>query len=107
MPGLRGEAPRFLADGIYRNPDGDVSGFTTSYFHRPEDLAAEVGDAGLRLEKIAGANGMVKLVLPDLSERLDDPPRREAVTSLLRLLETEPSVLGLSQNLVAIARVAG
>lgn len=53
------------------------------------------------------AAGIVKLLLPDLSERLDDGPSREAVTGLLRLLETEPSVLGLSQNLVAIARVPG
>lgn len=49
----------------------------------------------------------MKLLLPDLSERLDDGPSREAVTGLLRLLEREPSVLGLSQSLVAIARVPG
>lgn len=100
------DAARFLADGQYRNPAGDVSAFTTSYFHRPGDLAAEVADAGLRLDRVAGANGMVKLMLPDLSERLDDDARRESVTGLLRLLEAEPSLLGLSQNLVAIARAA-
>jgi hypothetical protein len=96
---------RFLADGQYRNPTGDVDGFTTSFHHRPEDLAAEVADAGLRLDRIVGANGIVKLLLPDLSQRLDDDPQREAVTGLLGLLEAEPSLLGLSQNLVAIARM--
>jgi SAM-dependent methyltransferase len=100
-----GDTARFLADGQYRNPTGDVGAFTTSYFHRPEDLAAEVADAGLRLDKIAGVNGIVKLLLPDLSERLDDDSQREVVTGVLRLLEAEPSLLGLSQNLVAIARV--
>ena len=100
-----GDTARFLADGQYSNPTGDVGAFTTSYFHRPEDLAAEVADAGLRLDKIAGVSGIVKLVLPDLSERLDDDSQREAVTGLLRLVEAEPSVLGLSQNLVAIAWV--
>ena len=74
-------------------------------FHRPEDPAAEVGDAGLRLDEIVGANGIVKLLLPDLPDRLDDDARREEVTGLLRLLEAEPALLGVSQNLVAIARV--
>jgi len=100
-----GDMARFLADGQYRNPTGDVDAFTTSYHHRPEDLADEVADAGLRLDKIVGVNGIVKLLLPDLSERLDDASQREAVTGLLRLLEAEPSLLGLSQNLAAIARV--
>jgi hypothetical protein len=99
------DTTRFLADGQYRNPAGDVEAFTTSYFHRPEDLATEVTDAGLQLDEIVGANGIVKLLLPDLSERLDDDAQRESVTGLPRLLEAEPSLLGLSQNLVAIARV--
>ena len=98
------ETAQFLADGQYRNPDGDVAGFTTSYFHRPEDLAAEVADAGLLLDRIVGGTGIVKLALPDLAERLDDDERRKAVTGLLRLTEAEPSLLGFSQNLVAIAR---
>ena len=101
------ETAKFLADGQFRNPDGDVAGFTTSYFHRPEDLAAEVADAGLELDRIVGGTGIVKLALPDLAERLDDGARRDAVTSLLRLTESEPSLLGFSQNLVAIARAGG
>lgn len=107
MPGLFDDPARFVADGQYRNPDGDVTGFTTSYFHRPEDLAAEVAGAGLHLERITGGNGIAKLALPDLAGRLDDDAQRERITGLLRLLESEPSILGLSQNLVAIARVAG
>lgn len=100
------DTARFLADGQYRNPTGDVAAFTTSYFHRPEDLAAEIADAGLRLGEIVGANGIVKLMLPDLSERLDDDAQRESITGLLRVLEAEQSLLGCSQNLVAIARVS-
>jgi hypothetical protein len=101
------DTARFLADGQYRNPAGDTESFTTSYFHRPQDLAAEVTDAGLLLDHLAGANGIVKLLLPDLSQRLDDDARRAPVTGLLRLLEAEPSLLGLSQNLVAVARAGG
>jgi len=105
MAGWESGAARFLADGQYQNQTGDVSGFTTSYFHRPEDLISEVADADLRLEHLVGASGIVKLMLPDLGQRLDEDGPREHVLSLLRLVESEPSILGLSQNFVAIARV--
>ncbi|MET0492668.1 MAG: class I SAM-dependent methyltransferase [Actinoplanes sp.] len=91
----------FLADGQYRNPGGDPAEFTTSYFHRPEDLAEEVEAAGLELAALVGASGGVKL-LPQLPERLQEPEQRKRVLDLLRLLEGEPSILGMSQNFVAI-----
>jgi SAM-dependent methyltransferase len=101
-PGWRDSLPRFLADGQYRNPGGDPASFTTSYFHRPEELTAEIADAGLEVREFLAISGNVKL-LPGLSERLDDPEERAHVLSVLRLVEAEPSLIGLSQNFVAIA----
>jgi hypothetical protein len=100
--GLDGTA-RFLADGQYRNPGGDPANFTTSYFHRPEELADEIRAAGLELRQLAAASGSVKL-LPGLAQLLDIPEGRHHVLSVLRLLEAEPSLLGMSQNFVAIAQ---
>ena len=101
-PGWRDSVPRFLADGQYRNPGGDPVSFTTSYFHRPEELVGEIADAGLEVRDFLAISGNVKL-LPGLSERLDDPERRAHVLSVLRLVEAEPSLIGLSQNFAAIA----
>jgi SAM-dependent methyltransferase len=95
---------QFLADGQYRNPGGDPAQFTTSYFHRPAELAGEIEAAGLDLRQLVAGSGSVKL-LPGLSERLDDAQQRDHVLSVLRLLEAEPSLLGLSQNFVARAAV--
>jgi SAM-dependent methyltransferase len=97
------DTARFLADGQYRNPGGDPANFTTSYFHRPEELADEIEDAGLELSRLVAASGNVKL-LPGLSQLLDVPESREYVLSVLRLLEAEPSLIGMSQNFVAIAQ---
>jgi SAM-dependent methyltransferase len=97
------DTARFLADGQYRNSGGDPAHFTTSYFHRPEELADEVRDAGLELRHLVAASGSVKL-LPGLSELLDVPEARDRLLSVLRLLEAEPSLLGMSQNFVAIAQ---
>jgi SAM-dependent methyltransferase len=100
--GQRDDMTRFLADGQYRNPGGDPTSFTTSYFHRPEDLASEVREAGLELRELVAVSGSVKL-LPGLSQLLDRQESRDHVLSVLRLLEAEPSLIGLSQNFAAIA----
>ncbi len=97
------DTARFLADGQYRNPGGDPANFTTSYFHRPEELADEIKNAGLELSQIVAASGNVKL-LPGLSQLLDIAESRDHVLSVLRLLEAEPSLIGMSQNFVAIAQ---
>lgn len=102
-PGRADRTAQFLADGQYRNPGGDPASFTTSYFHRPEDLAGEITDAGLNLRQFVAPSGGVKL-LPGLSELLDDPGQRDHVLSVLRLLEAEPSLMGMSQNFLAIAQ---
>ncbi|GLY03046.1 class I SAM-dependent methyltransferase [Actinoplanes sp. NBRC 101535] len=92
----------FAGDGQYRNPGGDPARFTTAFFHRPQDLAAEVEEAGLRLRTLVAGSGVVRL-LPGFAERLEDPDQRERILSALRLLEAEPSLLGISQNFIAIA----
>jgi len=102
-PGWLERTTRFLADGQYRNPSGDPSRFTTGYFHRPEELIREVADAGLELVAFVAPSGIVKL-FPGLSESLDTEEGRGNVTSLLALLEAEPSLTGASQNFLAIAR---
>ena len=102
-PGWPDRTARFLADGQYRNPGGDPAHFTTSYFHRPQDLTGEIADAGLEGRELVAASGSVKL-LPGLSELLDVPEGRDHVLSALRLLEAEPSLIGMSQNFVAVAR---
>jgi SAM-dependent methyltransferase len=105
-PGWHENLSRFLADGQYRNPGGDPAAFTTSYFHRPEELPAEIASAGLELRAYLAGSGSVKL-LPGLSERLDREAEREHLLAVLRLVEAEPSLLGLSQNFIAIAQLPG
>ena len=42
-------------------------------------------------------------MLPDIGQRLADPARRERVLRAIRRVETEPSLLGASSHLLAIA----
>ena len=46
-----------LATGQHRNPTGNPAYFTTAYFHRPDELASEVRDAGFDHVHILAVEG--------------------------------------------------
>src|SRR6185503_3307604 len=94
---------RDLRDGQHRNPTERLDYFTTAYFHRPEQLAAEVRAAGLALDGVFGIEGP-GWILPDVAERMADPQRRATLLQVARMLETEPSMLGSSAHLLAVAQ---
>jgi SAM-dependent methyltransferase len=74
-----------------------------AYFHRPGELEAEISRPGFRDISLYGVEGFAWL-LPDLSDILADPPRRDRLLALLRDLETESGLLGVSSHLLAVAR---
>jgi ubiquinone/menaquinone biosynthesis C-methylase UbiE len=92
-----------LRDGRHRNPTGDPQYFTTAYFHRPEELAEECAAAGLAHVATIAVEGPAWL-LPDLDARLRDERRRAVLLDALASIETEPSMLGASAHLLAVAR---
>jgi SAM-dependent methyltransferase len=94
-----------LRDGQHRNTTDRLDYFTTAYFHPPEELASEVRAAGLTLDGVYGIEGP-GWILPDVVERMADPERRTALLRVARALEREPSVVGISAHLLAIAQRA-
>lgn len=92
-----------LRDGQHRNPTERLDYFTTAYFHRPDELAAEVRAAGLALDGVFGVEGP-GWILPDVAERMGDAERRATLLGVARMLETEPAVLGSSAHLLAVAQ---
>jgi ubiquinone/menaquinone biosynthesis C-methylase UbiE len=92
-----------LCTGQHRNPSGPLDYFTTAYFHRPEDLCAELLAAGFLIDGLFGIEGP-GWILPDLAARLADPRHRAHLLRVARLLESEPSILGSSAHLLAAGR---
>jgi hypothetical protein len=96
---------RDLVDGQHRNPTKHPDYFTTTYFHRPEELGVEVAATGFVGTKVVGLEGPTWL-LPDIGARWADEHRRRALMNVLERLQEEPSLLGVSAHLLAIARKA-
>jgi SAM-dependent methyltransferase len=102
-PAFRANVDRALATGAHRNPDRVPSWFTTAYFHRPDDLRAEVEQAGFADVRVVGVEGPAWL-LGDLADWLDDGERRALLLDFLARIEAEPTLLGASAHLLALAR---
>jgi ubiquinone/menaquinone biosynthesis C-methylase UbiE len=100
-PDFRPIVDRDLADGQHRNPDpvGRPEFFTTAYFHTPDGLAQEVSQAGFTGVAVYGVEG------PGwpLRQEWADPRRREQILFAARSVETQPSLIGFSNHLIAAA----
>lgn len=89
--------------GLHRNPTEQPAYFTMAYFHRPEEIADECAAVGLVHQATCAVEG-IGWLLPDLDDRLTDTVRSRTLFSVLTELEQEPSMLGVSAHLLAVAR---
>lgn len=102
-PTFRQIVERDLADGQHRNPTVRTEWFTTAYFHHPRELGEEADAAGLEVIEMVGVEGPAGW-LSQLEERWDEESSREAILYSARIIESEPSLLGLSAHLILVAR---
>ena len=94
---------REIADGQHiKKPNTAYTGLGHSFFYLPKELKNEIEAAGFREADIRGVIGPCWLV-PNLDEQWKDPARRENILHIVRLLEREESILGLSTHLVSVA----
>ena len=91
-----------LTSGQHRNPTRRSGWFTTAYLHRPEEFAPEVTDAGWSNVVVVAVEGPG--VFADLDYWLEDAGRHDVLLRSIRRVESEPSILGASPHLLAIAR---
>jgi len=101
-PAFRAIVAQDLATGVHENPTGDPRWFTTAYFHRADELAAEATEAGLLVRETVGVEGMGHWI-KSLASAFDDEDRREVVLDVARATEAEPSLMGLSPHLLTVA----
>lgn len=102
-PVFREIVTRDLRDGQHRNPTGDPAWFTTTFFHHPDELRAEMTEAGLQVERLVGTEGPVWL-----AERFDevwaDATQRDWLLDTLRSIEEEPMVVAASAHPIGVGR---
>jgi SAM-dependent methyltransferase len=94
-----------LRYGQHRNPTGDPKFFTTAFFHYPHELIDEIEEAGFRNETLLAVEGPAR-ILKDFDEQWFRPEIQEKLLRIIRLVETEPTLWGLSDHIIAIGKKA-
>jgi SAM-dependent methyltransferase len=90
---------RTVAAGLTQDPASVPKGSFWAYFHRLDELRDELATAGFDGVSLVAVEGFAWL-LPDLAERMTDP---EPLLRVVRLTETEPSLLGCSAHVIGVA----
>ena len=94
---------RDLEDGQHRGLADDCGYFTTAFFHRPDELEAEVLEAGFEQPGTYAVQGPGVLAT-DLDGRMSDPVKRAQLLDLIRSVEEEPTLFGVTAHFVVVAR---
>lgn len=92
-----------LIDGQHRNPTDNPVYFTSAFFHHPDDLKSEINESHLLLEHLLPVESVGGLI-PHFEKYWADQNRRMHLLELLRKVETDPSLLGVSSHLLAIVK---
>jgi len=102
-PAFRNIVAEDLASGQHRNPTNESAYFTTAHFHRPKELADEIDIAGFENIEVLAVEGPVWNAAR-FREVWNDAAQRQSLMDFLSLIEREPSILGASAHLMAVAR---
>jgi SAM-dependent methyltransferase len=92
-----------LRTGQHRNATGLPRAFTTSFFHHPDELAAEVVEGGFALDALYGVEGPAGWFAPPLPPS-EESAEYERMLWVARAVEQEPALLGGSAHLLAVGR---
>lgn len=92
-----------LDTGQHRNPTGNIDYFTTTFFHHPDELRQEMTESGFEVEKLVGVEGPTAF-LSRFDETWRNPSKRALLLDLLRRVEEEPHVLGVSAHPLGVGR---
>jgi ubiquinone/menaquinone biosynthesis C-methylase UbiE len=111
LDGLRAEYlkdPRFveivngdLKNGLHINPTDNPFYFMDTFFHHPNELKAELDEAGFSDSRVYGVEGPSWLA-PNIDEWWKDETQRNVLLGIARALESEPTLLGVSSHLIAV-----
>jgi ubiquinone/menaquinone biosynthesis C-methylase UbiE len=92
-----------LRSGLHQNPTNRPDYFTDAYFHKPEELASEVGAAGWDVVQTVAIEGPF-WCSPEFLDLWNDTFVRAFVMDTLDRIDTEAAILGMTAHFLVVAR---
>ena len=93
-----------LRDGRHKNLGDNPLWWTNAYFHLPEELEAEVREAGFEFDHLVGVEMVGWAAWNKLPEIMGESSPIPRFMEFLRRVEREPSLTGASPHFAAVAR---
>ena len=90
-----------LKNGLHLNPTDNPGYFMDTFFHHPDELKAEVMEAGFSDTEVYGLEGPSWLA-SNIDEWWEDDTQRNVLLEIARALESEPALSGVSSHLMAV-----
>ena len=90
-----------LETGYHRNPTDNLAYCTEAYFHYPEELCSELVESGFQHQSTLAVEGPT-WIFESFENYWTDPDHRDIVLDLIRKIEAEPSIIGVSAHILAI-----
>lgn len=87
-----------LKTGQHRNETGNSDYFTTAYFHRPDELKAELAEGGFPQATLCAIEGPLWAVPESTTAE-----QRDAQMATMRALENEATLIGASAHIMGVA----
>lgn len=91
-----------LVDGQHRNPTDKPWFFTTTFFHHPDELRAELVDAGFDTPELFGLECGVSW-MTGFEATWRDPEQRAVLLEFLRAVESDPAMSATGSHFLGVA----
>jgi ubiquinone/menaquinone biosynthesis C-methylase UbiE len=92
-----------ISTGQHRNITDKLAYFTTAYFHRPDEMQAELTEAGFDCEKVLAVESFGWLI-PEFVKKWTESDYRPLLLEMIRRVEENKDLLGLSGHFLAIGK---
>jgi SAM-dependent methyltransferase len=89
-----------LKTGQHRNPTENFDYFTTAFFHHPDEFKSELVEGGFPQPTLCAIEGPL-WTFPEAAAE-----QRESLLTMMRRLESEPTLMGASAHIMGIAQRA-
>jgi ubiquinone/menaquinone biosynthesis C-methylase UbiE len=90
-----------LATGIHENPTNNPQYFTTAYFHKTQELAEEIHESGLKLEKLIAVESFGWFI-KDIDQKVKDESYLRKLLGTISAVESNPDLLAISPHIAAV-----
>ena len=91
-----------LQTGVHLNDTAKREYFTTAYFHTPAEIKREIGESGLRFEKLIAIESF-GWIADNFQEKSTNSGYMNKLLKFISMVETNDDIIAMSPHIMAVA----